>query len=287
MKYLFNIINIFLVAAIVYFGVDIIFKNEMPESGLLPEGHSPGTISKNISPQQANPVLSKNQYDIIVARNIFKVETEDKESPFIKQETEDNEFEKLEPTTLKLVLWGTVTGDSEVYAVIEDKQVRQQSLYEEGDSIQGATVKKILRHKVILMYQGKDQILEMETDRKNAVLSKLPVIKPLMYESQDNNMSTLRRQVKFRPHFTEGEPDGLMVYGIRSNSIFSQAGLRNGDIVKDVNGIPIISARDASSLFSEIEETDNARITLVRQGKVTELVYQAEDGKGLKNKGDE
>ncbi|MBC2704559.1 type II secretion system protein N [Desulfobacula sp.] len=286
MKYLFNIINILLVAAIVYFGVDIIFKNELPETTLLPENHSPGAISKNISLQQATSVFSRNQYDIIVARNIFKVEIEDKKAPVIKQETEDDEFEKLEPTRLKLVLWGTVTGDSDVYAVIEDKKMRKQSLYEEGDSIQGAKIKKILRHKVILTYQGEDQILKMETDRKKTALSKLPVIKPLMYDSLDD-MSALRKQVKFRPHFTEGEPDGLMVYGIRSNSVFRRVGLRNGDIIKDVNGIPIISAGDASSLFSEIEDTGNARITLLRKGKVKELVYPAEDGELLKNKGEE
>ena len=95
------------------------------------------------------------------------------------------------------------------------------------------------------------------------------------------------RQVKFRPHFTEGEPDGLMVYGIRPNSVFRQMGLRNGDIIKGINGTSILSAEDASSLFREIEGADNAKVTLFRRGQVKELIYQAKDGKFLKSKGDE
>ncbi|MCD4675062.1 MAG: hypothetical protein K8S18_03590 [Desulfobacula sp.] len=271
------------------------YKNLMPEGFISLDNHSPGTISKNISPQPAKPVLTKNQYDIIVKRNLFKVEVEAKEEPSGNQEPEDKEPEKLEATNLKLVLWGTVTGESEVYAVIEDKKMRQQGLYDVGDSIQGAKVKKILKHEVILTYQGKDQILEMETDNKNVSRPGIPteeinfnpvsINKPLINDLPD--ISTLMRQVKFRPHFTEGEPDGLMVYGIRPNSVFRQMGLRNGDIIKDINGTSILSAEDASSLFREIEGADNAKVTLFRRGQVKELIYQAKDGKFLKSKGDE
>ncbi|MCK5099617.1 MAG: PDZ domain-containing protein, partial [Desulfobacteraceae bacterium] len=239
------------------------------------------------------------------ARNIFKVETEDKESPFIKQETEDNEFEKLEPTTLKLVLWGTVTGGSNVYAVIEDKKVRQQSLYEEGDSIQGAKIKKILRHEVILTYQGKDQVLEIETDNKNVRASVTPTEKinlsaaPGDIAFQKNpsyDMNDLIKQAKMRPHFTEGEADGLMVYGIRPNSVFRKIGLRNADIIKDINGTQIVSAEDASSIYDKLKEADNAKITLLRRGKIEELYYHVKNGRPLittlpennkKTKGDE
>jgi general secretion pathway protein C len=69
-----------------------------------------------------------------------------------------------------------------------------------------------------------------------------------------------------------------MVYGIRPNSIFRQMGLRNGDIIKEINGTPIVSAEDASILFSEVKAADTARVTLQRRGKAKELVYQIKDG---------
>jgi len=281
MKYLFNIIYILLIAIIAYFCVDYMAKILMPEDSISPEKYSGATLSEDISARQARPVPAKDQYDIIVTRNLFKVEVEE------KQETGDQEPEKLEATNLKLVLWGTVTGESEVYAVIEDKKLRKQSLYEVGDSIQGAKIKKILRHEVILTYQGKDQVLEMEIDDKNVSKSRssagktnlnpISINKALMNDSSGST-NVLTREVKFRPHFTEGEPDGLMVYGIRPNSVFRQMGLRNGDIIKDINGTPIVSAEDASSLFTVINEADTARVTLFRRGKIKELLYQNRDG---------
>ena len=288
MKYIFIIIYLLLIVFIAYFCVDYMYKNLMPEGFTKLENHSDGTLSKNINPRQTKPVLTRDQYDIIVTRNLFKVDVEEKEESVEKQETGDKEPEKLEATTLKLVLWGTVTGESEVYAVIEDKKVRQQSLYEVGDSVQGAKIKKILRQKIILTYQGKDQVLEMELDDKKLSRSRIPAgktkfnpipVNKAMIDDSSDDIGALMRQVKFRPHFTEGEPDGLMVYGIRPNSVFRQMGLRNGDIIKDINGTSIVSSEDASSLFSEIKETDTARVTLFRRGKIKELVYQARDGR--------
>jgi len=269
MRYLFTTINTLMVAAIAYFCVGIIYKNIIPENLILSDKHVQESTPKNINPSRAKLNFNKNRYNNIMQRNIFKVAIAEKKNRD-NQETENLEDKNLETTKLKLILWGTVAGISEVYAVIEDKKIRQQALYEVGDSIQGAKIKKILRHKVILTYQIKDQILEMETDDKNLQksrtstektdLSKSPASKSLI-DTLSNNVNDLIKQVKFRPHFKGGEPDGLMIYGIRPNSIFRKFGLRNGDIIKEFNGTPITSAEDATRLFPEIKAADNARIT--------------------------
>jgi len=282
MKYLFTIINMFLVATIAYFCVDIIYKNVLP-ANFIPAGkYSLGTSSKNTGPRQAEVNPGKNQYDSIVKRNIFKADIEKKESSD-NQEAENKAPEKLEVTTLKLVLWGTVTGEGQVYAVIEDKKIRQQALYEVGDSVQGAKVIKILRHEVILNHGGKDQVLEMETDNKNVSTNKMslpevsasvPPVNTAVTDNFSNDINILMKQIKMRPHFSEGEPDGLMVYGIRPNSVFRQIGLRNGDIIKDINGTAIISAEDISNLYSEIIDAEDVKATIFRRGKIQELSFQ-------------
>jgi general secretion pathway protein C len=66
-----------------------------------------------------------------------------------------------------------------------------------------------------------------------------------------------------------------MVYGIRPDSAFFRAGLRNGDIVKDIDGTTILSVEDASRLFSEMDDADMFRLNLIRRGEIKELVYQA------------
>ena len=46
------------------------------------------------------------------------------------------------------------------------------------------------------------------------------------------------RHIKFTPHYTEGDANGLMVYGIRPNSVLWKNGLRNDGIVRQLNGLP-------------------------------------------------
>jgi len=69
-------------------------------------------------------------------------------------------------TSLKLRLWGTITGGNiKSYAIIEDITTRRQRVYKKGDEIQNATVALILREKVALKVGDRFEILEIETGR--------------------------------------------------------------------------------------------------------------------------
>jgi general secretion pathway protein C len=282
MKSLFTILNLFFIAAIAYCLVETGYNNLVPQNFTLPGQKVYNIKVQTLKSGQNKQGIDKKLINIIVKKNLFKVEIEQKEEPFVELGKEEKESETLEPTNLKLVLWGTVTGQENVYAVIEDKKVRKQALYQIGDLIQGAELKKILRNKVILLFQGKDQFLEVQTNfRNDTKFSKLketipveaaPVKRALDHDALDD-IGSIMRQIKFRPHFSEGEPDGLMVYGIRPNSVFREIGLRNGDIIKDVNGVAIVSKNDVPSLFAEIEDPEYLKLTLFRRGKIKELTY--------------
>jgi len=70
--------------------------------------------------------------------------------------------EDIQLTSLNIVLMGTIAGGDGVdRAIILDQTSKKQELYEQGDVIQGAMVKEILRGKVILFYNGKDEMLDM------------------------------------------------------------------------------------------------------------------------------
>jgi len=279
---LFYITNTVLAGGIAYLCVEIAHK--YTDTGYLAHSFSE-TAGKEIKNTEPKSVPKKTQYDTIIKRNLFKVEVEETKLKSPKEGIEASPVDKLKATTLKLVLWGTVTGVSNAYAVIEDKKVRQQSLYEIGDTVQGAKIKQILRHKVILNYKGTDQVLEIEIGNKNIRASKkVSKNKPgdillgkSMIDESFNDLG-LMKQIKMRPHFTEGEPDGLMVFGIKPDSVFRQIGLRNGDIVKEINGTPIVSVKDTFNFYSEIKEAPNAKVTLLRRGQVKELIYQVENG---------
>jgi general secretion pathway protein C len=286
MKYLFALINLILLAGATFFCIDIFQKTVFKDSSFISDIKPLDDGTTDLVQNQEGAGVKRNSYDIIVQRNLFKVQIERKEGS-------DNESsystEKLEPTTLSLTLWGTVTGGSELYAVIEDKKSRLQALYEEGDLIQDATIKKILKKEIILTFQGKDQVLEMETDPgKPGPIKKsgeIPIPGTVVNDGQApliqtspstlGNTGGIMTQIKFRPFFSKGAPDGVMIYAIKPDSVFNRAGLRNGDIVKEINGTPVISIEEASASLSDLESDPAAKITLIRGGATKEIFYNA------------
>jgi general secretion pathway protein C len=166
MKIYFNILNILLISAAVYFGVNAFY---VTATSKLDHGHQATSTGKPISSAEDRTVHPISYYNTIIKRNLFNTKKKaDKIEPF--------NIETLKQTDLKLKLWGTVTGDrGKTYAVIEEQKERKQNLYKVGDTIQNATVKIILREKVVLNVNGKDEILELEKatgDYKSIISSK-------------------------------------------------------------------------------------------------------------------
>lgn len=290
MKYIFNIINSVCIVLMAYFAVDMVYKTFVPQTLMaqnrqqMQKEEQTVKVFGNLQKlPQINPMASQ----VITKRNLFKVEVEGS-----KKDTAPVALdEKLEPTTLSLVLHGTVVGPDETYAVIEDKKIRKQDLYNVGDKVQDAEIKEILRHRVILLFQGKKQVLVMEDKPSSApgvanlsltppsfAPAVLPSIQNIDPAQLPQFASNLMRQIKFRQHLTDGEPDGLMIYGIRPSSIFRKVGLQNGDIIQQVNGTPVLSEADAISLMGEVIHSDQAKLTLLRRGKVEEVVYNIPEG---------
>ena len=70
----------------------------------------------------------------------------------------------LKKTNLKLTLWGTITGSGvRAYAIIEEATKGEQKMYQAGETVQNATIKMILREKVVLSVGGRYELLEIET----------------------------------------------------------------------------------------------------------------------------
>ncbi len=297
MKLLFTVIHVLLITAGAYLCVDIMYKQLIPEIWTVPAYEPSGKTTDQAGPKVTGPKMDKDQFLPVINRNIFNVEVEEPAVEVEEQKAEPEvDVDQLEHTQLKISLWGTVTGSDPVYAVIEDKKERKQSLYGIGDTIQEAQIKKILRRSVVLNYNGRDQILEMTEkegkggpERRPTASKKstrrpprpeLPNKPPGVEELPgDDQLSSLMKQVKIRPHFSQGEPDGLMVYGIRPQSVFRQIGMRNGDIITDINGTQITTAEDALQMYEQIQDADSATISVLRRGKEKEIAFEKqEDG---------
>ncbi|MGD2186072.1 MAG: type II secretion system protein GspC [Desulfobacterales bacterium] len=288
-KKYFVIINALLITACVYFAVSAFYTvgaiwlgpDEMPQT-------HPGRMAFN--QQGDHPPLS--QYRAITQRNLFNTR------PDIEAPAQAINLDDLKKTDLNLKLWGTVTGqDHRAYAVIEDTKTRQQNLYRIGDSIQNATVKLILRQKVVLSVNDSDEILGMEeigaarkggrrprVARRAASPPKLPVstyrrqltLKSDQIESALENLDQLMNQARIRPHIEEGRPAGISITGIKPNTIFRRMRLRNGDIITGVNGTPIETVEDAMNIFGDLSSASEVQVEIKRRGRKRVLDYKIE-----------
>ena len=290
MTHLFNILNLVLAAGILYIGAVTFLPAGQNKADNAAAGMHPvsGSRTGPGDPGAGKPGSGRALPGSVTGRNLFQVDLAEKE-PIQDDPAPGAQVAALEPTRLKLTLWGTVAVGPAFYAVIEDQTTRQQELYETGDEIQDAQIKDIYPRKVVLVYQGKRQVLEMSEEpnprkqispfavgksvppaRASGGLA-LPEIGKTPVSSPDRAERRLAPQVKFRPHTSQGEVDGMMVYGIRPGSIFRKYGLRNGDVVQAVNQALVTTQEDAQGLFEDPESWEGATVTLIRRGQIKEL----------------
>lgn len=293
----FTIANLLLITVGAYLCVNTFYTmiTSRLDYGVPPAGAVAGRVSPPPVELSSAPLA---EYSTITKRNIFN-SGDDKVTRAAIPETLD--IDKLKQTDMKLKLWGTVTGrDDRAYAVIEDTKAREQNLYRAGDAIQNAVVKLILREKVVLRVDDRDEVLAMEESRETggggrsvrqsvgspipSSPQKLPVSNyPRKIRLQGDqiaqamgNLGQLMEQANLRPNIVDGQPAGISITGIKPNAIFRKMRLRNGDVITGVNGNPIESVEDAVKLVEQLSPGSNIQLQIKRRGRDQTLDYSIE-----------
>lgn len=281
MKRYLTILNLLLATVAVFLGVQLFYKVVTARLTYPVATERPRA---RIAPVKTDAVQPLTAYAAIAERDLFKL---GKAEP---PPVETVDIESLQQTELSLKLWGTVAGTGgRSYAVIEDTKKREQNLYHEGDTLQDATLKMILREKVILSVQGRDEILEMEKLISSAAPAGRPTagtpaptrarnitLKRDQIQSAVSDLNALMSQVRIRPHFSDGQPDGIALSNIRATSIFRKMGLRNGDVLMAVNEQEIRSVDDALNFYNNLKASPNVSLKIKRRGRENTINYTIE-----------
>ena len=103
------------------------------------------------------PQTAEENYQIILTRNIFQAGLSERGGQ------QQADVEDLSETKLQLSLLGTVTGEKDdARAIIRDEKTKQEDLYPAGASVQGAVINRITRGKVVLLVNGREEVLTIK-----------------------------------------------------------------------------------------------------------------------------
>jgi general secretion pathway protein C len=238
---------------------------------------SSAVMEHDVPESQGIPPIA--YYQEIISRDLFRTRHTGKVASNGRDDTDN-----LETARLDARLWGTVSGnDSSRFAVIETKDSTnrpQQNLFREGDTIENAIIKRILRDKVVISLDGQRQLLLMEDYKSQGHRKPFPrtaasgksvyrrILQRSVIEKAVSNVGQLMTQAKIMPR-----GDGLAISAIKPGSLFRRLGLRNGDVIEGVNGRTIQSVDDALSIYNRLRNDSSVTVDIKRGGRNRTLQF--------------
>jgi type II secretion system protein C len=244
------------------------------------------TQSKDSSPAD-NP-------DIIIERNIFGSSGWNSTGQNPKQETEEDSISVIKA---QLRLLATVAGDEDVAcAVIENVKTKVQDLYRTGDVIEGTQIESIDRNKIVLLSNGRREILNLyvagsTTDRietvaepvaaqkedasdvVNIISSTEREINKRAFLARVGGMEAILKKVKVAPFIEGGEEKGVRITGLEDLSMARYVGFENGDIIQNINGSTVTNRRKAFQILRKARSQSSIKIQLLRNQQEKQLLF--------------
>ena len=264
------------------------------EFELLEEPAAP-TIQKRKLRPQAEAGKSLSQFSAILKDNLFGVEagsfTTAKKMPAQYQPSQN-----LKQLVANYSLKGFFFG----MAIILDKKSGKEEVYGSGDPLGAVKIGQIAseagyvevlqgsnRTKLVLVEDSpstaptRAPLAAKRTKKSKKAKSNAKVVQQgndffLRSEELDqelNNFTKLLNQARVVPHTKDGKFVGYQIRAIDKGSLYEKLGLKNGDIIREINGDPIDSPEKAMNLFKVLRNEKEFMLNLDRGGNDTHLNY--------------
>ena len=295
------VVNILLIVAIAY-SVSATINNGLRDKIESDKGGLTGEhLYKEKYGRVKTPYRSREYYDSILRTNLFgtggyagQIETGNFSEVF--------EGEITPKTSLKLELLGTFilksranSAANKSIAVIKNVENSKIKGYSEGQLVDLVASEKVEVVKIddcevtIRRAEGPELItcgnelksvfskspVSSSSRNKPSVKSKKPSasgvskvsegsyqIERMMFEELLAEPSSLITEARIVPR-----DDGIKIFGVKSRSVFYKMGLRNGDIVHQINEVALNDVQNALSLFTDLKGQSEFTVDFTRKGK--------------------
>ena len=206
---------------------------------------------------------------------------------------------------LGLELVGTVVADDPKLsrAIIDNRSIRKQEVYREGDSAGKAKIKKILRNNVVITTADGDELLTVEIKESSRIapsrLSKrvgsqtsaaqpaartrtprarTSSIRLKREEVADSftDIDGLMEQMKIVPYKIGDQEAGFRLGSITRDSVLRKMGLRSRDVIVGIDDETITSPDDAADFFKRLADGGEVTIKLKRRRRTRQIKLNIE-----------
>ncbi|MEM9533595.1 MAG: type II secretion system protein GspC [Pseudomonadota bacterium] len=206
-------------------------------------------------------------------------------------------------TSLDLLLRGTLVSDDPKLGMAIVVDAEGDGFYNVGDELPGAAeLHEVYTDRVVLVHQGRYETLRLRDEeapprRRQAAARRaagtggpaqpLPGIRTgntpdtsaVDWKAVQTNLridpAELARQVRVLPHMENGKPVGVRLQAGRDSLLFSKLGLRNTDIITEVNGIPLDNPARSMALLTQLQGQSQFAVRLKRDGREMTLNIDA------------
>lgn len=199
-------------------------------------------------------------------------------------------------TELGIELVGTVAGTPAVSrAIIKNTETKTLGLYSIGQAVAGATIEGIRLNTVDLLHNGEIKTLTLKaaqayrrvgssksSEGKTQAARKASTYLPAsrvspksdaVGQSKVGYIEEILSKAIIEPYAVNGKVEGLKVTGLDKVPAAMLLGLKDGDIVRHVNGQQLTSLQKAFQVFQKAKSQPAISLEFSRDGEIKELTF--------------
>lgn len=207
------------------------------------------------------------------------------------------------PPTTALVLTGVLATENpkQGMAIIGESAAAAKVVAVGQQVSGGAQLNSVYNDRAIVDRNGVLESVMLPRRMSGSMSVPPPPPPPVAANSPDASLERMRRLVaddpavigqimRPQPVFAGGKMRGFRVYPGVNRQAFARLGLRAGDLVTAINGTPLDDKDRAQEIFSTLNSSTDARVSVTRNGRQQELVLNmsqiASEADQLGNAGD-
>ncbi len=184
---------------------------------------------------------------------------------------------------LNIELLGTITGGHRPAAIVlVQGQAKQKLVFQGNDLLAGVRLFRVETTSIVLQRGSDFERIHVKWRKPlmaspSLVATDVPInFKRSALQQELKDLPRLLSQAKALPYIMNGKAYGFVLQDIAPGSLYAKAGLRNGDVIRRVNGKPVTTIEQGMAMYQSLQDAPFIRLQIERAGKPQTLNYQVQ-----------